>query len=220
MRIPNKVILSHLRDFLFMSFGIILYITGYVCFQLPYHITGGGIAGVASVIYFATSFQPSYTYLIINVFLLILALKILGLKFLTNTIYAVIFMTLAMGTGQQLFAVDLDNVYKDKATGQKIKLPDAYETPEKILEISQGAGLTPSIIAESFSSTPELRKYHVLFAADKPVTDISQARQVILNLQDVFGSADEACKDPARILFGSSKTRLASTKLPHICGKL
>ena len=106
MRIPNKVILSHLRDFLFMSFGIILYITGYVCFQLPYHITGGGIAGVASVIYFATSFQPSYTYLIINFFLLILAMKILGLKFLTNTIYAVIFMSLAMGTGQQLFAVD------------------------------------------------------------------------------------------------------------------
>ena len=29
---------------------------------------------------------------------------------------------------QQLFAVDLDNVYKDKKTGQKRKLPDAYET--------------------------------------------------------------------------------------------
>ncbi|HEZ7985908.1 MAG TPA: phage/plasmid primase, P4 family [Ruminococcus sp.] len=113
---------------------------------------------------------------------------------------------------QQLFAVDLDNVYKDKTTGQKIKLPDAVETPEKILEISQGAGLTPCIIAESFSSTPELRKYHVLFAADKPVTDISQARQVILNLQDVFGSADEACKDPARILFGTT-----ADKAVYVC---
>ena len=29
---------------------------------------------------------------------------------------------------QQLFAVDLDNVYKDKETGQKRKLPDAYDT--------------------------------------------------------------------------------------------
>lgn len=113
---------------------------------------------------------------------------------------------------QQLFAVDLDNVYKDKETGQKRKLPDAYETPERILEISRGAGLTPCIIAESFSSTPELRKYHVLFAADKPVTDISQARQVILNLQDVFGSADEACKDPARILFGTT-----ADKAVYVC---
>ena len=113
---------------------------------------------------------------------------------------------------QQLFAVDLDNVYKDKTTGQKRKLPDAYETPERILEKSRGAGLTPCIIAESFSSTAELRKFHVLFASDKPVTDISQARQIILNLQDVFGSADEACKDPARILFGTT-----ADKAVYVC---
>lgn len=116
---------------------------------------------------------------------------------------------------QQLFAVDLDNVYKDKKTGQKRKLPDAYETPERILEISRGAGLTPCIIAESFSSTAELRKFHVLFASDKPVTDISQARQIILNLQDVFGSADEACKDPARILFGTT-----ADKAVYVCNTL
>ena len=116
---------------------------------------------------------------------------------------------------QQLFAVDLDNVYKDKKTGQKRKLPDAYETPERILEISRGAGLTPCIIAESFSSTAELRKFHVLFASDKPVTDISQARQIILNLQDVFGSADEACKEPARILFGTT-----ADKAVYVCNTL
>lgn len=116
---------------------------------------------------------------------------------------------------QQLFAVDLDNVYKDKETGQKRKLPDAYETPERILEISREAGLTPCIIAESFSSTAELRKFHVLFASDKPVTDIFQARQIILNLQDVFGSADEACKDPARILFGTT-----ADKAVYVCNTL
>lgn len=105
---------------------------------------------------------------------------------------------------QQIFAVDLDNVYKDQKTGQKVKLPDAIESPEQIFEISKGAGLTPCIISESFSSTPELRKYHVLFAVDKPIRELSQAKQIILNLQDVFSVADEACKDPARILFGTS----------------
>ncbi len=113
---------------------------------------------------------------------------------------------------QQIFAVDLDNVYKDKATGRKVKCPDAVETPERILEISQGAGLTPCIIAESFSSTAELRKFHVFFASDKPVTDLSQARRIILNLQDAFGSADEACKDPARIPFGTT-----ADKAVYIC---
>lgn len=116
---------------------------------------------------------------------------------------------------QQIFAVDLDNVYRDKSTGEKHKLVNAVETPERVLEISHGAGLTPCIIAESFSSTDALRKYHVLFAADKPVTDISQARQIILNLQDVFGAADEACKDPARILFGTSQD-----KTVYVCNEV
>lgn len=111
---------------------------------------------------------------------------------------------------QQLFAVDIDNDYKDKETGKKYKSPAALDTPEDIIERAHGAGLNPCIISESFSSGKKdengdtIHKYHVLFASAAPVKDVQQSRQIINNLLSLF-NADEACKDPARILFGTDK---------------
>lgn len=119
---------------------------------------------------------------------------------------------------QQLFAVDIDNDYKDKATGQKYKIPQSIDTPEQILAICDKANITPCIISESFSSGKKdpnghiINKYHVLFAADKPITSNSEARQIINGLQQTFGAVDKACADPARILFGTSQD-----KNVHVC---
>src|SRR5574344_123034 len=102
MESRTKKMLNQLHDFIFISVGIVCYVVGYSIFLLPYHITTGGVAGVASIFYFLNGFPPQYTYLIINVFLLVLALKILGVKFMMNTIYAVLFMTAAIGIGQDI----------------------------------------------------------------------------------------------------------------------
>lgn len=99
----NAKTLTYLRqgqDLFFISCGVMLYVLGYVCFQLPYHITTGGIAGVAALVFYATGFPVQYTFLACNAVLLILALKILGWKFMVNTIYAVVFMSIMMGVVQ------------------------------------------------------------------------------------------------------------------------
>ncbi|MBQ8098790.1 MAG: YitT family protein [Bacteroidaceae bacterium] len=101
MSIPNSY-LRQGKDLLFMSFGILLYVTGFVCFQLPYQITTGGVAGLGAVIFYATGFPAQYTFFLLNVILLLIALRILGVKFMLNTIYAVIFMTILMGVMQDL----------------------------------------------------------------------------------------------------------------------
>jgi len=95
---------------------------------------------------------------------------------------------------QQVFAVDIDN------TGEK-----QLTTTEEIQSICAAAGITPAVIAESFSSSDSLRKYHAFFVTDKPIEDVKQARGVLLKLQGIFdGIADPACKDPARIVFGTA----------------
>lgn len=104
---------------------------------------------------------------------------------------------------QQLFCVDIDN------TGER-----QLNTLEDIQSVCNAAGITPAIIAESFSSSDKLRKYHAFFITDKPATDAETARAILLSLQDVFeGAADPACKDPARIIFGT-----APDKQVYICG--
>ena len=125
---------------------------------------------------------------------------------------------------QQLYCVDIDNdtelrdesgnVVKDPSGHTiKVKSPQAIETPEQIQAIAAAAGLTPCYIAESFSSGKKdingaiIPKYHVGFAAAEPVKDVNQSRRILYKLIDVFPNADEACKDPARIIFGTAQSK-------------
>ena len=103
---PNSIMLNQIHDFFFIMLGIVIYVIGYVGFQLPYHITPGGVAGISALVYYGTGIQAQYTYLAINIALLVIALKLLGLKFLINTIFAVAFMTTAIASAQDLMMVD------------------------------------------------------------------------------------------------------------------
>ena len=102
----NSIVLGQIHDFFYIMLGIVIYVIGYVGFQLPYHITPGGVAGISALVYYGTGIQAQYTYLAINIALLVVALKLLGLKFLINTIFAVGFMTAAIAGAQDLMMVD------------------------------------------------------------------------------------------------------------------
>ncbi len=82
-----------IRDYAIITFGLFLYAVGWVLFLIPAEITGGGISGVAAVIYFATKIPVSISYLVINVFLVLIAIKILGANYGVKTIYSILILT-------------------------------------------------------------------------------------------------------------------------------
>lgn len=61
---------------------------------------------MAAVIYYATGFPIQNTYLIINIALLIVGLKVLGFKFLMKTIYAIILLYFMLWLAQSIMPVD------------------------------------------------------------------------------------------------------------------
>ena len=67
--------LRELKDYALISVGVILYAVGVTVFMLPYSLTTGGVAGVASIIYYATGIEVQVTYVIVNIILLIIAIK-------------------------------------------------------------------------------------------------------------------------------------------------
>ena len=85
----NKIIWNETKDFIFILFGLILYAISFTVFLMPYQIVAGGVTGLSAIIYYITGFHMENTYIIINGFLLIVALKILGVKFLVKTIFAI-----------------------------------------------------------------------------------------------------------------------------------
>lgn len=90
------------RDYVTITLGLVMYAVGFTCFQLPYEITTGGLAGAGAVIFYATGFPVQYTYLLVNVLLLIAAIKVLGWKFCVKTIYAVFMLTFLLGVVQEV----------------------------------------------------------------------------------------------------------------------
>ena len=86
-------IMRETKDYLIIALGMIMYGIGWTVFLLPSDIPSTAVPGIASIIFWATGFPVQYTYLIINLALLLLALKILGLKFCLKTIFAVLVLT-------------------------------------------------------------------------------------------------------------------------------
>jgi hypothetical protein len=93
---------QEVKDYLLITFGLFLYSFGLTYFMLPYEITTGGVAGVGSIIFYATGFEVQNTYLIVNAVLLIAAIKVLGWKFCFRTIYAVLMLTFLLWVMQRI----------------------------------------------------------------------------------------------------------------------
>ncbi len=89
MTLNHKIILTEVKDYVFITLGLLLYTFGWTVFLLPYEIVTGGVTGLSAVIFYASGIKVENTYLVINVALLIVALKILGWKFMVKTIYGI-----------------------------------------------------------------------------------------------------------------------------------
>ncbi|MDY6250732.1 MAG: YitT family protein [Bacteroidaceae bacterium] len=93
---------QEIKDYVSITLGLVMYAIGVNVFQLPYQITGGGVAGVGAILFYGFSLPQAYTFFIVNIFLLILAIRILGWKFCIKTIYAVVVLTFLLELGRQI----------------------------------------------------------------------------------------------------------------------
>ena len=90
MTLNHQLVLREVKDYFFIIVGLLLYTFGWTVFLLPYEIVTGGVTGIAAIIYYATRFPIENSYLIINLALLAVALKLLGWRFMLKTIFAIV----------------------------------------------------------------------------------------------------------------------------------
>ena len=93
----KKIIRAEAKDYIGITFGLIMYAFGFTFFLMPYEIVTGGVAGIAAITQYATDIPNQYTYFLVNAALLLVGLKILGWKFLMKTIYAILVLTFLLG---------------------------------------------------------------------------------------------------------------------------
>lgn len=100
--IPKLHVWDEVKDYFFITIGCMMYCVGFVFFMLPHQFIPGGCTGIAALIFYATGIPTQYSYLLINAGLLLIGLRVLGLKYFTKTIYAVAAITIGLDIVQRI----------------------------------------------------------------------------------------------------------------------
>jgi uncharacterized membrane-anchored protein YitT (DUF2179 family) len=98
-----------IRAHLIITFGLLLTAVAWTAFLIPAKITGGGITGVSTLIFYASGFPLGISYLIINSILILFAIKILGRDFGVKTVFSVIVMSALFSVLQQYITKPIVN---------------------------------------------------------------------------------------------------------------
>jgi uncharacterized membrane-anchored protein YitT (DUF2179 family) len=83
-------ILGELKAYLIITFGLLLYTLGWIVFLIPNNMVGGGVTGISAILLYAFNIPVGASFFVINLVLLLIALKVLGKGFGMKTVYAII----------------------------------------------------------------------------------------------------------------------------------
>ncbi len=98
-----KKYFPYIKSHATITFGLILTAVGWMGFLIPAQITGGGLSGVCSLIYYAVKFPIGVSFFVFNVILILLSIRVLGTKFGVQTIYGVIGLSFFFSILQPFF---------------------------------------------------------------------------------------------------------------------
>lgn len=89
---------SVIRDYLVLTLACFIFAMSWECFMIPNSMSAGGLMGLCTIIQYATAgFIPAqYSYLGINVLLIVLAILAMGIGFGFKTLYCIGMSSLAM----------------------------------------------------------------------------------------------------------------------------
>lgn len=98
MPVIQKTLFTHIKEWLLVTLGILIYVTAWSVFLIPNNLIGGGVSGISSMIQYATggTIQMGYSYFVLNAILVAAAVVILGMGFGAKTIYAIILASIAL----------------------------------------------------------------------------------------------------------------------------
>ena len=104
MPVLNKRVWKTLSEYALVALGILMYVLGWTLFLIPNNLVGGGVTGLSSILQYATHgvINAGWSYGVINILLLIVALRLLGKSFGSKTIFAVVLASVGLSFLQKI----------------------------------------------------------------------------------------------------------------------
>lgn len=94
MELNVRTILGEIKSYVIITIGLLFYALGWDVFLIPNNMVGGGVTGISAVLLYAFNIPVSYSFFVINLILLLIALKVLGKGFGVKTVYAIVVTSL------------------------------------------------------------------------------------------------------------------------------
>lgn len=113
-------IYRHIKEYVIITFGLMLYAFAWVGIITPADIIGGGLSGACLLIYYLTGGEAGggipmgYSFLILNAILVGIVMVVVGGKIGPKTIYAILCVSFFMNIGQQIIPTDILGLADDK----------------------------------------------------------------------------------------------------------
>ena len=112
LSVKKRPVWKIVMQYLFIVLGIMLYCFSWTVFLVPKHIIGGGVVGLATIVYYLPGFPMGITTFVVNGILLIIGYRILGGKFGLNTIIGMTIASLSLILFQQVLEVNNMEYFK------------------------------------------------------------------------------------------------------------
>jgi uncharacterized membrane-anchored protein YitT (DUF2179 family) len=98
----NMRVYEHIKEYITIIIGLALYALGWTGFLLPHEITTGGVTGIGALLYYSQGIPVALTYLLINLVLLVISIRLIGWKFSIRTTFGVAVLTVFLSVSQSL----------------------------------------------------------------------------------------------------------------------
>lgn len=85
-------ILVEIKNYAIITVCLFVIALGWTAFLIPNNMLGGGVNGIATIVYWVTGLSTGYTIFTLNAILILFSIKILGWKFGVKTIYCIAVM--------------------------------------------------------------------------------------------------------------------------------
>lgn len=94
---------EYYKDLFFIFLGILSYSFGYTAFVLPEKVVMGGVSGISALLFYAFKLPPGISIWVLNVTLLLIALRALTKQFTVRTIIGVTLLSVMISALQPVF---------------------------------------------------------------------------------------------------------------------
>lgn len=198
MQKPDKAeIMREIKDYSYITLGLISYSLGWAAFLLPYQITTGGTTGISAIIYYSTGFPIQWSYFIINAVLMTFAIKILGPKFSIKTTYAIFVLTFLLWLFQFLV-----NTYIETPDMTKEGQPLVLGPGQDFMACIIGAAMCGAGLGIVFNYNGSTGGTDIIAAIVNKYRDVSLGRMIMICDVFIISSCYFVFHDWRRVIFG------------------